>query len=62
MLRQFAARLQPRAAKAQGTARLLSGHSFGALKIHVPRRSLATVTVEGIPKVRTIMLSFFLYD
>ncbi|KAL7895153.1 peptidase M16 inactive domain-containing protein [Trichoderma sp. SZMC 28014] len=53
MLRQFAARLQPRAAKAQGTARLLSGHSFGALKTHVPRRSLATVAVEGIPKEPT---------
>lgn len=49
MLRQFAARLQPRAAKAQ--TRLLSGHSFGGLKTKVPRRSLATVAVEGIPKV-----------
>lgn len=57
MLRQFAARLQPRAAKAQ-TSRLLSAHSkFGALKTHVPKRSLATVTVEGIPKV-----SFGVYD
>lgn len=57
MLRQFAARLQPRAAKAQGTTRLLSGHSFGGLKTKVPRRSLATVAVEGIPKVR-----FDVYD
>ncbi|KAM0451898.1 hypothetical protein ACHAO4_005855 [Trichoderma viride] len=53
MLRQFAARLQPRAAKAQGTTRLLSGHSFGGLKTKVPRRSLATVAVEGIPKEPT---------
>ncbi|PNP37728.1 hypothetical protein TGAMA5MH_10401 [Trichoderma gamsii] len=51
MLRQFAARLQPRAAKAQ--TRLLSGHSFGGLKTKVPRRSLATVAVEGIPKEPT---------
>ncbi|KAK1237890.1 hypothetical protein MKX08_002469 [Trichoderma sp. CBMAI-0020] len=50
MLRQFAARLQPRAA---GTSRLLSGHSFGGLKTKVPRRSLATVAVEGIPKEPT---------
>ncbi|EHK48628.1 uncharacterized protein TrAtP1_009597 [Trichoderma atroviride] len=53
MLRQFAARLQPRAAKAHGTSRLLSGHSFGGLKTKVPRRSLATVAVEGIPKEPT---------
>lgn len=52
MLRQFAARLQPRAAKVQ-PSRLLSTHSkFGALKTQVPRRSLATVAVEGIPKVK----------
>jgi processing peptidase subunit alpha len=55
MLRQFAARLQPRAAKAQGATRLLSGHSFGALKTQVPRRSLATVAVEGIPKVSFVV-------
>lgn len=63
MLRQFAARVQPRV-RAQGS-RLLSAQSskFGAIKaqVQMPRRSMATVKVEGIPKVGYTRLLFCLY-
>ncbi|PNP50182.1 hypothetical protein THARTR1_09171 [Trichoderma harzianum] len=52
MLRQFATRVQPRV-RAQGS-RLLSAQSkFGAIKAQMPRRTMATVKVEGIPKEPT---------
>ncbi|UKZ79445.1 hypothetical protein TrVFT333_007200 [Trichoderma virens FT-333] len=52
MLRQFATRLQPRA-KAQGSRLLSSQSKFGAIKAQMPRRTMATVKVEGIPKEPT---------
>lgn len=59
MLRQFASRVQPRV-RAQGS-RLLSAQSkFGAIKAQMPRRTMATVKVEGIPKVGYTRLLFHL--
>lgn len=46
MLRQFTSRLQP-SAKASGSKLLRR-----AAGLSMPRRSLATVSIEGIPKVR----------
>lgn len=60
MLRQFASRVQPRV-RAQGS-RLLSAQSkFGAIKAQMPRRTMATVKVEGIPKVGHTKRRFYLY-
>ncbi|PTB75988.1 hypothetical protein M440DRAFT_1392449 [Trichoderma longibrachiatum ATCC 18648] len=52
MLRQVAARLQPRA-RAQGSRLLNTQSRFGAVKPQVPRRTMATVHIEGIHKEPT---------
>ncbi|PTB66518.1 hypothetical protein BBK36DRAFT_1141356 [Trichoderma citrinoviride] len=52
MLRQVAARLQPRA-RAQGSRLLSTQSRFGAVKPQMPRRTMATVHIEGIPKEPT---------
>jgi processing peptidase subunit alpha len=53
MLRQVAARLQPRA-RAQGSRLLSTQSRFGAVKPLVPRRTMATVHIEGIHKVSNL--------